>query len=365
MIKIPPVKKRDDETPSPPPPRDSLNNNNISPVKKRDDDNFEEEDEELKIIDEKKNNEDLILDHIFHGIIEESYHIYNYLLLYPHNASIVCIGSSPSYFALAMINLSIYAPRKLNVLIIPFSGGSGGVNASSIYGIDDGKISLYLDELRKSNFFEDLNNTVFLLDRTVSAMSIFFIEKVLKAYDELIKIFPIHLITLLDVDLKSGANLYTGRDSKVMIDMNQHRFIPLSANRRYHVLFYNTVWVCNQFQEMLPRIVDKYNVSEKGHTFDRRFSFYQKNTHYKYKRKELRQIDRFRIMAQHYDPVQSETYVPLHIDDEKDIWWIKRIFGGGGRKSKIKQNKIPHYRRRRRRTTKNKKQKTKKKREII
>ncbi len=64
-------------------------------------------------------------------LIQFSYFFYNSLLKSsqsktpPTQISIVCGGQSPAYYALSMMNLPIYNPELVNVVIIPHSTGGG------------------------------------------------------------------------------------------------------------------------------------------------------------------------------------------------------------------------------------------------
>ena len=84
----------------------------------------------------------MTLENVADEVIKVSTEIYRFLLLLAESKkqsiSLVCAGQSPAYFALAMLNLKIYRPEIVEIVVLPYSkkGAVGHINKESdIYKI--------------------------------------------------------------------------------------------------------------------------------------------------------------------------------------------------------------------------------------
>jgi len=106
-------------------------------------------------------------------LIEVSHNIYTFLLkeaLCSEPISLVCGGQSPAYFALAILNLPIYNPKLVEVVVLPHSKGGQKGNLFN-------DIKAYLLQLKECNII--LRNTVYILDTVHSGVGITSLEKML------------------------------------------------------------------------------------------------------------------------------------------------------------------------------------------
>ena len=112
-------------------------------------------------------------------LVEGGYEIYNYLLKKGVEITLICGGQSPSYYCLSMMNLPIYDPRRVEIIIIPHSkGGQLSVDQAE-------ENRLYCERLREKGIV--LRRNVTILDGVHSGVGILALESALKAcYPEII-----------------------------------------------------------------------------------------------------------------------------------------------------------------------------------
>ena len=79
-------------------------------------------------------------------LIENAHMIYNYILGLGCR-TIVCGGQSPSYYCLAMMNMKIYNPEVLNIVILPHSKGGDRTGYCQQYNDNQ----LYSQRLKEKN----------------------------------------------------------------------------------------------------------------------------------------------------------------------------------------------------------------------
>ncbi len=121
-------------------------------------------------------------------LIEFSYFLYNKILLKSHEQtppsqiSIVCGGQSPAYYALSMLNLSIYNPELVNVVIIPHSTG-GGEWERSVQ--TEAQTMKYCERLREKGV--TVYPKVYILDLVESGLGVKSLKKALQRCFGLVK----------------------------------------------------------------------------------------------------------------------------------------------------------------------------------
>ncbi len=129
-------------------------------------------------------------------LIQFSYFFYNSLLKSsqlktpPTQISIVCGGQSPAYYALSMMNLPIYNPELVNVVIIPHSTGGGERLRSEQTDAHNMK---YCERLREKGVI--IHPYVFILDLVESGRGVLSLKRAIQKCYELdmrkIKIYAI------------------------------------------------------------------------------------------------------------------------------------------------------------------------------
>ena len=97
-------------------------------------------------------------------LIDSSYTIYNDILTKNIPITIICGGQSPSYYCLSMMNLPIYNPDLVDIVILPHS--KGGVLSSDKYSENE----LYSQRLKENNI--KIRKTAIIIDGVHSAPGI-------------------------------------------------------------------------------------------------------------------------------------------------------------------------------------------------
>jgi hypothetical protein len=114
-------------------------------------------------------------------LIDSSYTIYNDILTKNISTTIICGGQSPSYYCLSMMNLPIYNPDLVNIVILPHS--KGGVLSSDKYSENE----LYSQRLKENNI--KIRKTAIIIDGVHSGTGILALESALKHCFENITIY--------------------------------------------------------------------------------------------------------------------------------------------------------------------------------
>jgi hypothetical protein len=117
----------------------------------------------------------MALETIAEEIVNVSVEIYNFLLLFANlkkqALTLVCGGQSPAYFALAILNLKIYRPEIVEVVVLPYSkkGLIGDVVKESY---------IYKRRLDEAGF--QLRRCAIILDYILSGVGIRSLKKTLE-----------------------------------------------------------------------------------------------------------------------------------------------------------------------------------------
>lgn len=93
-----------------------------------------------------------------------AYKLYLELLQEPQKIIIICGGQSPAYYCLAMMNLKIYNPNKVNIVILPHS--LFGENITNVYHLHN----QYADRIKEKNI--KVNDNIVILDGVHSGAGI-------------------------------------------------------------------------------------------------------------------------------------------------------------------------------------------------
>ena len=131
----------------------------------------------------------MTLDNVAEEVIRSAGEIYDFLLFLAKakrcNISLVCAGQSPAYFALAILNLKIYRPEIVEVVVLPYSkkGAVGNINK---------ECDLY--KLRLDEAGVKLRGFVILFDYILSGVGIISLKKTLEIC------FPDSLIGLISIN---------------------------------------------------------------------------------------------------------------------------------------------------------------------
>jgi hypothetical protein len=117
----------------------------------------------------------MTLESVAEEVIKVSNEIYRFVLLLAESKkqyiSLVCAGQSPAYFALAIMNLKIYRPEIVEIVVLPYSkkGAAGNISKESdIY-------KLRLDEVGVH-----LRPRIIILDYILSGVGILSLKKTLE-----------------------------------------------------------------------------------------------------------------------------------------------------------------------------------------
>ena len=79
----------------------------------------------------------MTLENVADEVIKISTEIYRFLLLLAESKketiSLACVGQSPAYFALAILNLKLYRPEIVEIVVLPYSkkGAAGNISKES------------------------------------------------------------------------------------------------------------------------------------------------------------------------------------------------------------------------------------------
>ena len=93
-----------------------------------------------------------------------AYKLYLELLEEPEKITLICGGQSPAYYCLAMMNLKIYDPNKVNIIILPYS--LFGVNITNVYHLHE----LYAERIKEKGI--KVNDNIIILDGVHSGAGI-------------------------------------------------------------------------------------------------------------------------------------------------------------------------------------------------
>jgi hypothetical protein len=131
------------------------------------------------------------------NLVKLAFKIYTYLLSLQSNIkkpiSLLCCGSSPSYFCLSMMNLKKYDKSKVNILLFPFSSH---IEKSKLF---ESKIKEYCNRLEEKKI--TLHNDVIIIDKIKSGLGIKTFETILKGCYNDIKIIKLISINAKEDDL--------------------------------------------------------------------------------------------------------------------------------------------------------------------
>lgn len=117
----------------------------------------------------------LTLEKVADEVVKSAGEIYDFLLFLATakrcSISLVCAGQSPAYFALAMLNLKLYRPEIVEIVVLPYSkkGAAGNISKESdIYKLRLDEVGVYL------------RAHVIILDYILSGVGILSLKKTLE-----------------------------------------------------------------------------------------------------------------------------------------------------------------------------------------
>ena len=116
-------------------------------------------------------------------LIETSYKIYSDLLSKNIPITIICGGQSPAYYCLAMMNLTIFKPENVNIIILPHS--KFGIKSKNQLNEN----MLYCKRLKEKNI--QLRKNVVIIDTIHTGTGILALESSLKYYSPSINIIKL------------------------------------------------------------------------------------------------------------------------------------------------------------------------------
>jgi hypothetical protein len=117
----------------------------------------------------------ITLENVADEIVRSAVEIYRFLLLLAESKkqsiSLVCAGQSPAYFALAIVNLKLYQPEVVEIVVLPYSkkGSVGNINKES---------DLYKLRLDEAGVY--LRSRVVIFDYILSGVGILSLKKTLE-----------------------------------------------------------------------------------------------------------------------------------------------------------------------------------------
>jgi hypothetical protein len=160
-------------------------------------------------------------------LIENAHMIYNYILGLGCR-TIVCGGQSPSYYCLAMMNMKIYNPNLLNIVILPHS--KGGDRASYCQQYNDNQ--LYSQRLKEKNI--KLQGKIAIIDGVQSGVGIIALESALKhCYGNNINVIKIAINSCKGISEINVYKEFVSRSAPKFSDVFK-RLIPHYYPRQFH-----------------------------------------------------------------------------------------------------------------------------------
>lgn len=160
-------------------------------------------------------------------LIENAHTIYNYILG-EGCRTIVCGGQSPSYYCLAMMNMKIYDPKVLNIVILPHSKGGDRTSYYQQYNENQ----LYSQRLKEKNI--RLQGKIAILDGVHSGVGIMALESALKhCYGNNINVIKIAINSQRGISQIAVDKEFVSRSAPKFSDVFK-RLIPHYYPRQFH-----------------------------------------------------------------------------------------------------------------------------------